>query len=313
MQEGFVLAAIQNAYVGSVWQPLVEAAREFSLEAREESPGTNLPPAGRDRKPPEDVAVGLDDYTRQRAEVFSEVVGVLANMWAAVRRFREIHLSGVENRLTDAEAAAWLFGGELKPEAKEDMREISRRLSRVYRWRTREANWFLLTGYVPFVHPINVSYRLTRHRDVPSYLSKDYQVPGYDFDVGTAEIVITAEPWVDAKVVSQTFKEIQRQMRGGDNRKTTAKVLDVARFVAQRMKQGRIAGLQDEWNKTHPEMRYGSRGGLAKAFGRFLQPGYKSPEFAAYEPTPAHNWEEEHRRRKVEAIKKVFERRKETR
>ena len=314
MQEGLVLAAIQNAYAPAEWRRLVKMAREFSREAREEATGTNLPPAGRDRTQPEAVRVDLDDYTRRRAEVFSEAVGVLANMWATVRRFRDIHLGGVENRLTDTGAAAWLFGGEAPATAQEDMHEISRRLARVYRWRTREANWFLLTGYVPFVHPINVSYRLGQHHDVPSYLNKSYMVSGYDFDVETAEIVITAEPWVDAGIVSQAFKDIQRQIRGGDNRKTTTKVLKAVRFVTQRLKQGhpRWSALQAEWKTVHPDMSYSSRDGLSKAFRRFICPGYKSPEFVGYERTPAQRWQEEYRRQRGTAAAEILRKRNST-
>lgn len=308
-QEDYVLPAIREGYNSAEWRELVEAARTFEHEAREAATGTNLPPAGRDRKPRETAGAELDDYTRHRAEVFSEVAGVLANMWAKVRRFRHVYLGSTDAKLTEAEAASWLFGDGMEMmTARQDMSEISRLLSRAYRWRTREANWFLLTGDVPFVHPISISVSQTRHRDFPSYLNKCYQLPGYAFDVGTGEIIVTVEPWVDAETVSQEFREVQRQILGGDNRKTTTKVLEAVRFVVRRLKENRViwSKLQAEWNRTHPELRYNSRGGLSKAFRRFLQPGYESPKFADFELTPAQRWEKEYRRRKTERIRKRF-------
>jgi len=121
---------------------------------------------------------------------------------------------------------------------------------------------------------------------------------------GTAEIVITAEPWVDAGVVSQAFREVQKQVRGGDNRKITAKVLDVVRFVVSWLGTGKFSWpeLRAEWNQAHPEMRYNSRDGLYKAFRHFLWPRYNSPTYPGYEPTPAQRYRDEYRRGEAEAM-----------
>ncbi len=290
MLEEFVVPAIIEGYKSEEWDQLVAAARQFAREKREEDPGTNLPPESRNRKPRREAGVRLDDYTELRAEVFSEVAGVLANRRTEVREFRGIYLGGMEARLMEEEAGAWVYGDKAPTHALEDMREISRRLSRAFRWRTGDANWFLLTGYVPFVRPVSVSVRQNSIRDVPSYLNRDYHLEGPDFMVDTAEIVITAEPWVDAKIVSRAFREIQKQVRGGDNHKLTVKVLDAVRFVARQLGTDKIEwpSLRSAWNDAQddPKRRYHSRDGLYKAFHRFLRPAYKSPVYPEYVPAP---------------------------
>jgi hypothetical protein len=108
--------------------------------------------------------------------------------------------------------------------------------------------------------------------------------------VDTAEIVITAEPWVDAEIVSRAFREVQKQVRGGDNRKVTVKVLDAVRFVARRLGTGKVQWpvLHSAWNNAQddPIRRYRSRDGLYKAVRRFLQPRYNNPTHPGYEPAP---------------------------
>jgi hypothetical protein len=289
-QVDYVLPVVREGYDGPEWRELVEAAREFTREKREEALGTNLPPESRDRKPGEIAGVRLDGYTRLRAETFSEVAGALANRRAEVRKFRDLYLGGTESRLTDDEAGAWIYGREAPTNALEDMREVSRRLSRAFRWRADDAHWFLLTGYVPFVRPISVRTRRNIFFDVPNYLNRDDQLEGPNFRVDTAEIVITAEPWVDAEIVSSVFREVQKQVRGGDNRKVTVKVLDAVRFVARRLGTGKVEWpvLHSAWNTAQddPTRRYRSRDGLYKAVRRFLEPRYNNPTYPKYEPAP---------------------------
>jgi hypothetical protein len=290
VQEGYVLAVVREGYDGPEWRELVEAAREFSREKREEVLGTNLPPESRDRKPGEIAGVRLDRYTQLRAETFSEIAGAIANRRTEVRKFRDLYLGGTESRLTDDEAGAWIYGREAPTNALEDMREVSRRLSRAFRWRADDAHWFLLTGYVPFVRPISVRTRRNIFFDVPNYLNRDDKLEGPNFRVDTAEIVITAEPWVDAEIVSSVFREVQKQVRGGDNRKVTVKVLDAVRFVARRLGTGKVEWpvLHSAWNTAQddPTRRYRSRDGLYKAVRRFLEPRYNNPTYPKYEPAP---------------------------
>jgi hypothetical protein len=244
--------------------------------------------------------VRLDEYTRLRAEVFSEVAGALANRWTEVREFRSTYLGDTDARLTGAEAGAWLYRREAPEYALADLAEISRRLSREFRWRMGDADWFMLTGYVPFVKPVSVSVRQSSHRDLPNYLNRPYYLEGSNFMVDTAEIVITAEPWVDSDIVVGAFKEVQKQVRGGDNRKITTKTLKAVRFVARRLGADKIRWpeLRVGWNEAHPGMRYNNRNDLYEAFRRFLRPKYNSPKFPDYEPAP---WQEaegaEHERR----------------
>ncbi len=288
MQEADVFAVVREGYDGPEWRELVETAREFTREKREEALGTNLPPESRERKPGDIAGVRLDGYTRLRAETFSEVAGALANRRAEVRKFRDLYLGGTESRLTDDEAGAWIYGREAPTNALEDMREVSRRLSRAFRWRADDAYWFLLTGYVPFVRPISVRTRQHSILDVPNYLNRDYHLEGPNFMVDTAEIIITAEPWVDAEIVSRVFRDVQKQVRGGDNRKVTVKVLDAVRFVAHRVGTGKVEWpvLRSAWNSAQddPTRRYRSRDGLYKAVRRFLQPRYNNPTYPEYEP-----------------------------
>jgi hypothetical protein len=290
MLEANVSAVVREGYDGHEWDELVEAAREFSRENREEALGTNLPPESRDRKPGDIAGVRLDGYTQLRAETFSEVAGALANRLAEVRTFRYLYLGGTESRLTDDEAGAWIYGSEAPTNALEDMREVSRRLSRAFRWREDDAHWFLLTGYVPFVRPISVRTRQNSFHVRPNFMNRDYQLEGPNFIVDTAEIVITAEPWVDAEIVSRVFREVQKQVRGGDNRKVTDKVLDAVRFVARQLGTGKVQWpvLRSAWNAAQddPTIHYHSRDGLYKAVRRFLQPRYNKPTYPEYEPTP---------------------------
>ena len=312
VREGYVFPAMLEGFNSPEWQQLITAARQFSKDAREASTGTNLPPDARNREPADKAGVRLDDYTLLRAETFSEVAGALANRRTEVREFRAIYLGGTEARLTDEEAGAWVYGGKAPTNAIEDMREVSRRLSRAFRWRVGDADWFLLTGYVPFVRPVSVSVHKNSIRDVPNYLNRDYHLEGSDFMVDTAEIVITAEPWVDANIVIRAFKEVQKQVNGGDNRKITAKTLDAVRFVARRLRTDKIRWqqLRSEWNSEQddPKRRYGSRDSLRKACINFLRPRYESPRYPDYDPTPWQEAEWAERERRLAYAKEVFER-----
>src|SRR5919107_522167 len=109
MREGCVTAAITWGYKGKEWEQLKDKAREVGREVRYSETGTNLPPDGRDRKPPETAGVRLDEYTRLRAEVFSEVTGALANRWAMVRRVRGGFLGEKEGRPTAAGGGGGVF------------------------------------------------------------------------------------------------------------------------------------------------------------------------------------------------------------
>ncbi len=296
LDQGLPFDAIHHGYEKRAWKELLEAAQEFAEEEREANPTNNLPSDSRERGAPVTAGARLDDYTQLRAEAFSEAAGALANRWAAVREFRDLHLGGVEVRLSKEEAGAWLYGGAAPAGALEDLHEISRRLSRAFRWRIGDSNWFVLTGHVPFVRPISVSVRHNSHRDLPNYLNRRYYLEGNDFIVDTAEIVIAAEAWVPSQIVTQAFSEVQRQVRGGDNRKTTDKVLGVVRFVANRLGAGKLRWpeLQAKWKRAHPEWSYNGRNGLYEAFHNFLHPpkGYGIPKYPEYEPAP---WQEAER------------------
>lgn len=303
---GLPFDAIREGYKSTDWGDLVATARSLATERREEFPTTNLPTGARARDAPAAAGAPTDEYTRDRAEAFSAAAGSLGNRRAEVRRFRDLYLGGIESRLSDDEAAAWLYEGRAPEGALEHLSEISRRLSKNFRWRIGDANWFVLTGWVPFVEPINVTVRYNDSRDGPSYLNKQYYLGDFSLPVETAEIVITAEPWVDYRFVSQAFKDTQRQLRRGDNRKTTTKILNAVRFVAQRLGTGKIRWpeLQAQWNRDYPEWEHKGRNGLYEAFHGFLRPGYGDVKFPKYEPTP---WQSAERAKRDEDRKRAQE------
>lgn len=287
---------IKQGYKGKAWNELRDTAQEFAKEEREANPTTNLPSDSRERGVPVAVGARLDDYTRLRAEAFSEVAGALANRWAEVRKFRDLHLGGAGARMSRDEAESWLYGGAAPEGALEDLQGISRRLSRAFRWRIGDSNWFVLTGHVPFVRPVSVSVHVNSHRDLPNYLNRRYYLEDNGFMVDTAEIAITAEAWVPSEIVAQAFSEVQRQVRSGDNRKTTNKVLGMVRFVTSRLGASKLRWpeLQAKWNQLHPEWSHKRRNGLYEAFHNFLHPpkGYRVPKYPEYEPAP---WQEAER------------------
>jgi hypothetical protein len=290
---GFVEAAIREGHNSTEWDTLVVEARKYERDTRAADPGTNLPPDARVRTAPETVAVRLDEYTVQRAEAFSEVAGTLAARWAAVREFRDVHLGGVEAHLTDEEARRWVYEGVAPRPALDDLREVSRQLAWAFRWRIGDAQWFVLTGYVPVVRPVSVTVHLNSSRDAPNYLNRRDFLEDSNFMVDTADIVITAEPWVDSRIVSRVFKDVQKQMIGGDNRKKTTKTLDAVRFVARQLGTGSVRWeqLKELWNRSQADTtrHYRSRNALWQAFNRFLRPRYEKPKYEPYEPTPWQN------------------------
>jgi len=159
------------------------------------------------------------------------------------------------------------------------------------------------------VRPVKVSVYRNSHRDLPNYLNRCYYLEDNDFIVSTAEIVITAEAWVPSEIVAQSFSEVQRQVRGGDNRKTTDKVLAVVRFVAGQLGADKIKWpqLQAKWKQTFPEWSYKGRNGLYEAFHNFLRPPkeYRDPQYPDYEPAPwqeAERTSEERRRVRLEEL-----------
>ncbi len=232
-----------------------------------------------DRSVPTEVSIDLGDYSRRRAETASEVAAAFANMHPDVRRFRRIHLGGEGARLTEEQAQAFLEDlptGEIL----EELLSLAKRLGWRYRWTYQDTWRFLLTGTVPHIVPLRVHYNYVR--DEPESPEPHYP--------NMAEITLIVEPWVDARDVERIYRNVQRQVLGGDNRKNDKRTLEAIRFAARQMREhGRKswAEIVRHWNtaQTDPKRRYDSRGGLQQAFKRFVRTTYNEPQYKAAEPT----------------------------
>jgi hypothetical protein len=208
----------------------------------------------------QEINVELDNYTRRRGEVFAELVGVEPG----VQRFRR-KLSRWP--LSEEEVMAFLEG---KGPAPKELGRIAKRLARRYAWRERHAARFLLTGQAP--QPISVAVVFSEI--TPPYVPK------------TARIIVTADVWVDAAEVGAVFRTAQRQILGGDNRKVSERVLEVASFVARRVREhGEGESWEDRWTAWKQRCRkagrkgwdYRTHHGFRQAFERFVHPKYQRP------------------------------------
>lgn len=122
-----------------------------------------------------------------------------------------------------------------------DLYGISEELVGAFRWPDRdEAAWFVLTGEVPRVRPLDARW-----------------VPEGDPSDPRWRARLTISPWVPAEEVSRTYRRMQKQVLEGRNRLATPKTLGVARFV---MEQTRLNGgtrpqwetLRQHWNRENP-------------------------------------------------------------
>ena len=256
------------------------------------APGDHPEPLKREERAfQEEIAVELDDYTRERQEVFTEVAAEMAATHPEVRRFRSGELGG--RLLTREEAGEALFGkGDLRNELGEDpLPSLAKQLAKHYHWRDYDAAWFVLTGDAPPVRLLSGTISNT--------------FGGNDHYPNTARITLTADPCVDAKTIEKLYRNAQRQLLGGDNRKLARRTLEAARFAAQRIREDSAESWQrrtDRWNRLFPHWPYKSRGGLRQAFEKFWHPGYVLARWKPYDPTPAQLSRKEHLQRKLEAM-----------
>jgi hypothetical protein len=273
---------------------LLDRARRLLnvYEGRAASTGAAMTGRGKElRGSTEEIAVGLDPYTRRRGELFAE----LAELRPDVRSFRRSYLR--DPLLTDEEAADFLLGrytGRLLTTEEADaflaerktgrsildgstmarsrLGRLAGRLARYYSWRERAAARFVLTGRPPELLSVAVGFGESIRDYVPN----------------TASIVITAEVRVSVEEVAEAYKAAQHQILGGDNRKVKDQVLEVARFVARRIREhdGKESWNEwwGEWNEKHPEKypkgwRYSAPHGFKQAFERFVHPEYNRPKW----------------------------------
>ena len=312
-----------------VFEEIVSAARgylkEWNARPRDGRSSANLPPERSKSSLPREVAVELDEYHEHRAQVFSAVAATLADRRPDVRRFRAEYLDGVETRLTEEQAARLLyeFGPKFsfedgRPkrdysfvltdrirgdilEVQSELSRVARKLAEAYRWRLEEALWFMLTGHEPRVRPLRVKVNLIETSDAPS--SSDMRYQAYpEAGLETGHITLVAEPWVDADLIADVYRSVQRQVLKGDNRKKDRRTLDAVLFVARQLRERRSASwdeLRKAWNDSQPDSKrhYKSRKGIHQAFARFVRPKYDKPRFRPFAPEPWQEYADAQRRR----------------
>jgi len=304
-----VYVAIMSGDKGS-WDELVAEARAKYRESLEGA-GWALPP-GRGkgegaRGVPREIEIKLSESAMKRAETFAEVAVTLAENHPEVQRFRRTHLG--DQLLTGEEARAFLdrrCGGprlparhfKIGPRKLSDgqlaqkmadkaisvrLWKLAEKLSNTYRWRTGDAINFVLTGDGPHVEPITVGGDISQPLLFPDVrpdldLSNgiitaeigDFSRP---YRPSTARITISAEVWVDAGEVAQVFREVQRQILGGDARPLAEKTLEAVKFAARRMREYPEETWEERlhaWNQTCAEgWQKRNFRALRQAFERF--------------------------------------------
>jgi hypothetical protein len=197
------------------------------------------------------------------AEALAEVLATMGDNHPGVLRFRQKHLHG--RLLADEEARSFLDerGGpqgtgkavrktapnpkwSLHPHAQRystpiEMRELlglADKLSKTYGWREGDALWFVLTGYVPPVRPLEVEMFV--HTSTGPYRS---------YNPIMARITVTVPAWVNPEDVEGAFGDAQRQMLSGDPPPPTRGegTLEVVKFVARRMRERGAETWEDRW------------------------------------------------------------------
>jgi len=314
MRGGYVRAVHTGGDEDS-WRELMDEAREELRIWRDGASGSIAPGRGDERGGPQEIEVTLDDYTRRRGEVFSEVVAALADQHPGVKRFREAYLDG--RFLTEYEVGLFvrtqeralffksqsaalnlqdhapdvalkIHGRTLPIRAQErilkELWELAELLADTYHWKELDTMWFVLTGQAPHRSPLQVTASVFSWR-------KERYLPT------TARIVVEAEVWVDAKHVGRAFREAQRHILGGDARSLPDRTLEVVEFVARHMRRYPEESWNERlkaWNvRCRNEWRYKAYNGLRQVFERFIHHTYRSPNPARYQwptETPYQQW-----------------------
>jgi hypothetical protein len=290
-----------------------ESEREAQklLNVHYDTSGISRPPGrGKDRGAPDEVAVKPSENAMKRAEALAEVFATMCDAHPKVQRFRRKYLHG--RLLTDEEARSFLDerGGpqgtdkavpktapnpkwSLHPQAKRystpiEMRELlglADKLSKTYGWREGDALWFVLTGRVPLLRPLEVEMFV--HTSTG---------PHRNYNPITARITVTAPAWVNPEEVEDAFGDAQRQLLRGDPPPPTRgdDTLEVIKFVAHRMRE-RQGETWDErwkaWKRKNPTRRpYDSYNAFRQVYDRFMKRyvyrKYELPNYVRRERTP---------------------------
>jgi hypothetical protein len=148
----------------------------------------------------------------------------------------------------------------------DEIARAARALESALPWTQVQAVGFLLCGMVPVIQPLKVGYR---HSLGP---------------IEHATITIRVEPWVSAQTVEASYRRVQKELLGRENRPLMGTGLDVLRFCLPYFEP---AGgnqswehLRVEWNRTNPDRPYTDRRNFARDFERAKnqlgRPGYRA-------------------------------------
>jgi hypothetical protein len=292
------------------WQELEREARDYMRTKRDESAVYAAPP-GRsgEREAPREIAVEISESSSKRAEAFSEVAATLAANNPYAKRFRRSRLRG--RLLNDQEARAFMDeqGGPYGTgTALIRLHNLAQRLTKTFNWEQGDAAWFVLTGRAPLVRPLGVKVSVNNtpmhaQRQVIKRASRNrpaHNLPAKrvrDYHASTARISVTADAWLDAGEVEQVFREVQRQVLGGDAKRRDERTLEVAKFVARRMREYGEETWRERWEawnrKCTKEWHYKSYRGLRQTFERFVHRQYNLPNYEVRESTPYEAYRED--------------------
>ncbi len=266
-------------------QQAVGLVRTLS-ETLPESVRKGPPPPRRSRARQKKVAARVAESAEKRACAFSEVAAALAQDHPDVRRFRARFLDG--RLLTNEEAGEFVDSGQ----AERELSALAGTLVKTYRWREGDALWFVLTGEPPPIFALDARVYTAESR--------------HAYRPNAAEITLTIKPWVAAKDVERTYRDIQRQMCG-DSRSMKKRTLEAVRFVVRQIRERGAEQWPrrcERWNRQHPRWAYADFRGLRQAFERFAHPEYKLPEQEPYTPTPYQEYRSRRQRQLAEVLRK---------
>lgn len=237
-------------------------------------------------------AIELPEREQKRAAVLLEIQMRWAAEHPGVEHFREQRLGG--SLLSGEEAEQAYFAPGVRNTTDEELADLGRRLGEYYNWSQGDAEWFILTGEAPTLHPLGVSYR-----EQASVYGPDY-----------GEITLHVAPWVSADTVKQAFLRMRSQIRGGQKPGTVSeRRLEVLRFVeAEHARSGLRPGsaaMLEAFNQEHPHWSYPDHTAFLKAYREArreaLYPEYHSPR---RQTTPNIERQEARTRKFFEALRK---------
>jgi hypothetical protein len=132
------------------------------------------------------------------------------------------------------------------------LRVLSEWLAKWYDWDVGQAAWFVLTSTPP------------RHEPLEADVSVQF-FPSHT----RGRVTISVEPWVPADVVEQTYRSIQRDLLGRENRPLSVRNLMLLRAVLKAERDAERAdtegshlsraAVMQQWNAEHPEQHYQQR------------------------------------------------------